>query len=311
VTLLFAVPQSPPQAKKRVPTTEPASALTRIGTLIAVVLPFLGLLAAILSLWGWAFSWRELSVFLGMYVATALGVTVGYHRFFTHRSFETGRTMQFVLGVLGSMALQGSLFQWVAYHRRHHEHSDGQEDPHSPHHHGPGLRGVLRGLWHAHIGWFFTSSSPCLSRYIPDLRKSAMLRSVSALFPLWIVVGLLVPGLAGWLLMGGWIGLVCGLLWGGLVRIFFVHHVTWSINSVCHMWGGQPFRGQDQSRNNLIFGVLAFGEGWHNNHHAFPTSARHGFRWWQLDASYWTIRAMALCGLAWNVKVPAAETLAT
>jgi stearoyl-CoA desaturase (delta-9 desaturase) len=291
-------------------TTQSASALKRTGTLIAVILPFLGLIAAIISLWGWAFTWCELGLFLGMYVATTLGVTVGYHRLFTHRSFETGPTMQFVLGVLGSMAMQGSLFQWVAFHRRHHQHSDAQGDPHSPHHHGPGFLGILRGLWHAHLGWFFTPRCPGLYRYVTDLRKSALLRMVSALFPLWIVAGLLVPAIAGWILVGDWRGGLVGLLWGGLVRIFFVHHVTWSINSVCHLWGHQPFPGEDHSRNNLIFGVLAFGEGWHNNHHAFPSSARHGFRWWQFDASYWVIRGMALCGLAWNVKVPAGAVLA-
>jgi len=310
VTLLLPATQSRPDRRNPAPITGSVSRLTRIGTLIAVVLPFLGLLAAIVSLWGWAISWRELSLFLGMYVATVLGVTVGYHRLFTHRSFETGRTIQLFLGVLGSMAMQGSLFQWVAYHRRHHQHSDGQKDPHSPHLHGQGLLGVLRGLWHAHVGWFFTPCFSGLSLYVPDLRKSALLRFVSALFPLWIMVGLLVPAVAGWLLIGGWIGVLVGLLWGGLVRIFFVHHVTWSINSVCHLWGRQPFPGKDQSRNNLILGVLAFGEGWHNNHHAFPTSARHGFRWWQFDVSYCVIRAMALCGLAWNVKMPAAEVLA-
>ena len=155
------------------------------------------------------------------------------------------------------MAVQGSLFQWVAYHRRHHQHSDGKEDPHSPHHHGPGLLGVLRGLWHAHVGWFFAQVLPACRTISPTSRRLASLRSVSILFPVWIVVGLLVPALAGWLLVGGWTGVLIGLLWGGLVRIFFVHHVTWSINSVCHLWGRQPFPGQDQSRNNLIFGVLA------------------------------------------------------
>ena len=309
MTLLLTT-QSRPDRRKLGPLTGTASGLTRIGTLIAVVLPFLGLLAAIVSLWGWAVSWRELSLFLGMYVATVLGVTIGYHLLFTHRSFETGGTIQFFLGVLGSMAMQGSLFQWVAYHRRHHQHSDGQEDPHSPHHHGPGLQGMLHGLWYAHLGWFFKPCFPGLSLYIPDLRKSALLRLISALFPVWIMAGLLVPAVAGWLLIGGWIGVLIGFLWGGLVRIFFVHHVTWSINSVCHLWGRQPFPGRDQSRNNLILGVLAFGEGWHNNHHAFPTSARHGFHWWQFDMSYWLIRAMASCGLAWNVKMPTAEVLA-
>jgi len=285
--------------------------VTRVGTLIAVIAPFLGLLTAIVFLWGWGLSWPELGLFLGMYVVTVLGITVGFHRHFTHRSFETSRIMQVVLGVLGSMAVQGSLFQWVAYHRRHHQHSDKRDDPHSPHYHGTGFWGMLRGLWFAHVGWFFRPYPPNLYRYVRDLRQSALLRSVSALFPVWILAGLLIPTVAGWLLVGGWMGALFGFLWGGLVRIFFVHHVTWSVNSVCHLWGRRPFQSQDESRNNLVFGVLAFGEGWHNNHHAFPTSARHGFRWWQIDVSYWCIRALALCGLAWNVKVPCAPELVT
>jgi len=277
--------------------------------LVAVILPFVGLVTAMISLWGWGFSWRELTLFLGMYVVTVLGITVGFHRLFTHHSFETNRIVQFALAVLGSMAVQGSLFQWVAYHRRHHQHSDRHDDPHSPHHYGAGLWGVLRGLWYAHIGWFFTPKPPNLYCYVKDLRQSALLRSLSVLFPVWILVGCLIPTLAGWLLVGGWGGAFLGFLWGGLVRIFFVHHVTWSVNSICHLWGRQPFPGLDQSRNNLLVGVLAFGEGWHNNHHAFPTSARHGLRWWQIDVSYWVIRTLALFGLAWNVKVPRGSTV--
>jgi stearoyl-CoA desaturase (delta-9 desaturase) len=289
---------------------ERCSTVTRIGTLVAVVGPFLGLLAAIVCLWGWGLNWLELGLFLGMYLLTVLGVTVGFHRQFSHRSFETSRVVQCILGVLGSMAVQGSLFQWVAYHRQHHQHSDGPDDPHSPHHHGGGLRGLLRGLWHAHFGWFFTSRPANLSRYVKDLRQSALLRGVSALFPVWVLAGLLIPTGAGALLLGGWTGALLGLVWGGLVRIFFVHHVTWSVNSVCHLWGRQPFPSHDESRNNLLFGVLGLGEGWHNNHHAFPSSARHGFRWWQLDVSYWVIRALAALRLAWNVKGPAPAALA-
>jgi stearoyl-CoA desaturase (delta-9 desaturase) len=281
----------------------PASAGVRVATFLAVILPFLGLLAAAILLWGRGLEWPHLALFLGMFVLTGGGITVGYHRLFTHRSFETNRVVQFLLGVLGSMAVQGPLLRWVAFHRRHHQHSDGDHDPHSPNHHGHGVLGVIRGLWHAHVGWFFASEPSNLSHYVRDLRQSAVLKTVSVLFPLWVLIGLLIPA-AGGLLLGGWTGALLGFVWGGLVRIFFVHHVTWSVNSVCHLWGRQPYRGEDQSRNNFLFGVLALGEGWHNNHHAFPTSARHGLRWWQIDASYWFIRALAFLGLAWNVKVP-------
>ena len=267
-----------------------------VANLAAVILPFLGLAAAAFLLWGWGFSWVHLGLLLGMYVPTALGITVGYHRLFTHRSFETNRVVQFVLAVLGSMAVEGPLLDWVAMHRRHHEHSDTPDDPHSPHHGGRGLLGLLRGFWHAHLGWIFRPAPPQLARYVKDLRRSALLRDLSALFPLWVAIGLLIPAVLGGVLTCSWAGALLGLVWGGLVRIFFVHHVTWSVNSVCHLWGARPYESGDDSRNNFLFGLLALGEGWHNNHHAFPTSARHGLRWWQVDVSYWVIRGLALRG---------------
>jgi stearoyl-CoA desaturase (delta-9 desaturase) len=270
----------------------------------AVIVPFLGMVAAVIFLWGRAFSWVELGLLAGMYVLTGLGITVGYHRLFTHRAFETNRVVAFVLAVLGSMAVQGPLLKWVAMHRRHHQYSDTPEDPHSPHHHGGGLLGLLCGIWHAHVGWLFTSEPPNLYRYVKDLYQDGPLRVASALFPVWVVGGLLVPAVLGGLLTGTWAGALWGFLWGGLARIFLVHHVTWSVNSVCHLWGRRPFANTDGSRNNFLFGVLALGEGWHNNHHAFPTSARHGLSWWQVDVSYWLIRGLALLGLAWNLKLP-------
>jgi stearoyl-CoA desaturase (delta-9 desaturase) len=278
-------------------------------TLAAVVVPFLGLAAAFVFLWGGCFSWVELVLFLSMYVLTGLGITVGFHRLFTHRAFETNPVIKFILAALGSMAVQGSLLHWVAMHRCHHQHSDQEDDPHSPHHGGSGLGGLLRGAWHAHIGWVFQPDPPAMSHYVRDLHQDGLLRRMSALFPLWVVVGLLVPALLGGLLTGTWLGVLLGLLWGGLIRIFFVHHVTWSVNSVCHLWGGQPFPVRDQSRNNCVVGILALGEGWHNNHHAFPTSARHGLRWWQIDVSYYLIRVLACAGLAWDVRRPPAARM--
>lgn len=276
----------------------------------AVTIPFVGLVMAIVLLWGVAFNWIYLVLLGGMYLATAVGVTVGYHRFFTHRSFKTSRPVAAILGVLGSMAVEGPVLHWVAVHRRHHQHSDDDEDPHSPHAHGAGVRGIVRGMWHAHMGWLFRAHPDDLWRYVQDLRKDPLIRCVNQLFPLWVLLGLLIPAALGGLLTGSWTGVLLGLLWGGLVRVFLVHHVTWSINSVCHMWGTQPFRCRDESRNNPILGVLAFGEGWHNNHHAFPTSARHGLRWWQVDLSYLLIRVMALVGLVRDVKVPTPDRIA-
>lgn len=281
-----------------------ASRLNQFITLLGVILPFVGLVAAVVSLWGWACDWRTIGLLAVMYLLTGLGITVGFHRLFTHQSFETNPVIKFIFGILGSMAVQGPLLKWVALHRIHHQHSDDEGDPHSPVLHGNSILGVLRGLWHAQLGWLFKKEPPDLLRYVKDLRKSKLLRTVSALFPLWVAVGLIFPSIAGWLLIGGWNGALLGLLWGGLARIFLVHHVTWSINSVCHLWGQQPYKVDDHSRNNFIVGVLALGEGWHNNHHAFPTSARHGLRWWQLDMSYWVIRLLAAFKLAWNVKQP-------
>jgi len=244
-----------------------------------------------------------------MYVLTGLGITIGYHRLFTHRSFKTVRPVELGLAVIGSMAVEGALFRWVAMHRRHHQHSDQPGDPHSPHEFGRGFFAAIAGWWHAHVGWCFKREAPGLDRYVRDLGKDRCLRRVSRLFPLWVALGLLIPAAAGGLITGTWLGAALGFLWGGLVRVFLVHHVTWSINSVCHLWGTRPYATRDESRNNAVCGVLAFGEGWHNNHHAFPNSARHGLRWWQLDTSYLVIWVMARLGLAWRVRVPAVATV--
>jgi stearoyl-CoA desaturase (delta-9 desaturase) len=284
------------------PPKLPVSVL--VTNLAGVTTPVLGVVAAMIFSWGWGFSGVDLALLLTFYLLTALGITVGFHRLFTHRSFRTHRVVEGILGVLGSMAAQGTLLQWVAQHRRHHAHSDQPGDPHSPHLHGDGLRGFWRGLWHAHLGWIFLPDAPDLERYVPDLRASRLLRVISAWSLAWVFLGLLLPAALGGFLTSGWPGLWTGLIWGGLVRIFLVHHVTWSVNSVCHLWGTRPYRSDDESRNNFIFGVLALGEGWHHTHHVFPTSARHGLRWWQIDVSYYFICALQFTGLARDVKVP-------
>jgi stearoyl-CoA desaturase (delta-9 desaturase) len=293
----------------------------RLINLITVLVPLAGLAAAILLLWGIAFSWLYLALLGGMYLVTALGITIGYHRLFTHRSFKAPRPVAAVLAALGSMAVEGPVLQWVATHRKHHQHSDKHGDPHSPHTHGGGPLGALRGAWHAHVGWLFRSrtfvSTPgepsCVSsglgKYVKDLEQDRVYRFMSLTFPLWVLVGLLIPALFGGLLTMSWGGALLGFVWGGLVRVLLLHHVTWSINSVCHLWGTRPYRSHDHSRNNAIFGVLALGEGWHNNHHAFPASARHGLRWWQIDVSYLIIWCMSKVGLASDVRVPSRERM--
>ena len=270
--------------------------------LTAVILPFLGFAAVVVSLWSRRFYWVDGGLLLGMYVLTAVGITVGYHRLFTHRAFEANRMVQLILAVLGSMAVEGSLLKWVAVHRCHHQHSDTHEDPHSPHEQSDSLLGPLRGLWHAHVGWFFQPDPPNLPHYVKDLQQSSLLRTVSSLFPLWVVLGVVIPAALGGLLSGTWMGAFSGLMWAALARIFLVHHVTWSINSICHLWGSQPFRTGDHSRNNFLFGLLGFGEGWHNNHYAFPSSARFGLRWRQIDLGYWLISVLALLGFASKVR---------
>lgn len=281
-----------------------------IATMCAVLLPPAALVIAIVLLWGVAFSFVHLLIMAGMFLVSALGITVGFHRLFTHRSFTAPKPVAATLAVMGSMAAEGSVIDWVAYHRRHHQHSDSHDDPHSPHNHGGGLRGVIKGFWHAHMGWFFTEHPKGLERYARDLERDPAIRFVSRTFFVWVILGLLIPAALGGLITMTWTGALLGFLWGGGVRLFLVHHVTWSVNSVCHLWGRRTFESHDESRNNAVMGVLALGEGWHNNHHAFPTSARHGLSWWQVDVSYLVIRVMAWLGLARNIRVPAPETIA-
>lgn len=286
------------------------STIQRIATLVSVVVPFVGVIAAMVLTWGWGFAWQELILLVVMYLLTGFGVTVGFHRLFVHRSFNTVRPVKFMLGVLGSMSIQGPLLKWAAIHRRHHQHSDQEEDPHSPNCWGGGLRGIVVGLWHSHVGWMFKPNPPDLGRYVGDLQADPVAWTVHRYFGYWVILGLLVPTAIGAWLSGSWTGAGLGFIWGGLVRLFLVHHVTFSVNSVCHLWGRQPFDGKDHSRNNFLFGLLGLGEGWHNNHHAFPTSARHGLRWWEIDLSYLFIRALQLLGLAWDVRCPDHDAIA-
>jgi stearoyl-CoA desaturase (delta-9 desaturase) len=253
--------------------------------------------------WGGSPHWHDLVVFAITYVVTGLGITVGFHRLFTHRSFKTSRALRALLGVLGSMAVEGPLIDWVATHRKHHRYSDHPGDPHSPHvGHPPGWRGELSGLGHAHLGWMLRGKDMANPRrYATDLLADRDLRFISRTFPLWVVAGLALPFALGWAITGSLAGGLTGLLWGGAVRIFVLHHVTFSINSLCHAYGRRPFATRDQARNLAWLAPFAFGESWHNNHHAFPTSARHGLRRWQIDPGAWLIGGLERCHLAWGV----------
>jgi stearoyl-CoA desaturase (delta-9 desaturase) len=217
--------------------------------------------------------------------------------------------MRLALAICGSAAAQGMAIRWCATHRRHHQVSDRDGDPHSPHLHGGSLLERLRGMYHAHVGWCFDADQPDLARSIADLRGDPALLLIDQLYFFWIALGLLIPAVAlGWW-FHSWSGFLSGLIWGGVARIGLMQHVTWSINSVCHVWGDRPFRTADYSTNNFPIAILSLGEGWHNNHHAFPTSARHGLRWWQFDATYVVIMAMKRLGLAWDVNVPGPAAL--
>jgi stearoyl-CoA desaturase (delta-9 desaturase) len=253
--------------------------------------------------WGGALHWHDLLVLAIFYALTGLGITVGFHRLFTHRSFRTTRTVRALLAVFGSMAVEGPLLEWVATHRKHHQFSDHAGDPHSPHtDDAPGWRGALRGLGHAHMGWMLRGKDKANPRrYAKDLLADRDLCFISRTFPLWAVVGLALPFALGLALTGTIVGGLTGLLWGGAVRIFLLHHVTFSINSLCHFFGRRPFHTDDHSRNLAWLAPLAFGEAWHNNHHAFPTSARHGLSRWQVDPGGWLISALERSRLAWGV----------
>lgn len=276
-----------------------------IATLSVVTIPFLGLIVAIISLWGWGVGSVDVVLMLVLYLLTVLGITVGFHRLFTHRSFEASKFIQGLFAILGSMAIQGSLIKWVAMHRLHHQYSDTVNDPHTPYAYGQNWFGIIRGTWHSHIGWFFTPDPPGLSNYTKDLERSRMLVALSNLFPIWIIISLMIPTLIGGFIASSWEGALTGFIWGGLVRVFLVHHVTWSINSICHLWGENCAEtSKDKSRNNVLFGILALGEGWHNNHHKFPTSARHGLKWWQVDLSYYVIWILEKLNLVHRVRLP-------
>jgi len=280
------------------------SATHKISNLIAVALPPLAVVTAIVLLWHHAIGPMELGLMIGLYVITAFGITLGYHRMFTHRAFESSAPFRAIVAVLGGMAVEGSVITWVADHRKHHAFTDQQGDPHSPHLSGPGLFGAVRGLWHAHVGWLFeTVGSAERERFAADLVRDRMIRVIDRLFFVWVAVSFLLPFGLGWVIGGSVGAALTALLWGGLVRVFLLHHVTWSINSVCHFFGRRRYDVDDESRNVFWLAPLSMGEAWHHNHHAFPTSAFHGLRFWEriADPTGLLIALLERLGLIWNV----------
>jgi len=278
------------------------SGLHRWLNLAGVMLPFLGFVAAIVLLWNTVVDWSDLAVMLVMYVISGYGVTLGFHRLLTHRSFQTFKPVEYTLAILGSVAVQGPVMSWVADHRKHHAHTDKEGDPHSPHGHGGGFKGAVAGLWYAHMGWLFKASGTAEhSRYAKDLYEDPGMRVIHRTFGLWAAVGILLPAALGFAIDGTLAGAVTAALWGGPVRIFALHHVTWSINSVCHFFGSRRFDVEDHSTNVFWMSLVSFGESWHHNHHTFPRSAMHGLRAWEVDPTAWLIRGMRRVRLAWNV----------
>lgn len=272
----------------------------RNANLAGVVVPFVGLLVAVVLLWNRAVDGIDLAILLAMYLVTALGVTIGYHRLLTHRAFQTYPWLERVFAVMGSLSVQGSVLDWVADHRKHHAHTDVEGDPHSPHvGHGSGLS----GLWHAHTGWLLeTQGQADWKRYAGELYEDPKMRRIGKRFPWFVLATLLIPTVLGFVLHGFTLGgAVRGYVWGGLVRIFLVHHVTWSVNSVCHYFGTRRFAIEDRSTNVFWLALPSLGESWHHNHHAFPRSAVHGLRWYEVDVSALIISGLERAGLAWNV----------
>jgi stearoyl-CoA desaturase (delta-9 desaturase) len=293
------------RARSNGATKVPAPAVLRTErrfALFVAVAPFLGVVAAAIYR---VMTWTDLAILVSLYALTGFGITVGYHRLFTHGSFACKPWLRASFAIAGSMALQGPVIRWVADHRRHHAHSDESGDPHSPHAIvEPGFVGAVKNLFHAHMGWFFAEEKTRIRRFAPDLLADGMLRRIDALYLVWVVLSFALPFAIGGLVTGSLRGALTGLLFGGLVRIFLIHHVTWSINSICHFHGSQPYRTRDRSRNVAWLAIFSLGESWHNNHHAFPTAAVHGFDRHQLDPSGVLVRILAAVGALSELKMP-------
>jgi stearoyl-CoA desaturase (delta-9 desaturase) len=286
----------------------PMTTANKVGNVFGVFVPIAGMALAVVLLWDRLVGPSALAITAVLYVATGLGVTVGFHRLLAHRSFEAGAPVRAVLAVLGSMSVQGSVISWVSDHRKHHAFTDEAGDPHSPHLTSGGFLGALGGLWHAHVGWLFEGSDRAApERYARDLIADPVIGFIDRTFFLWVALGLVLPFAAGLAIAGTLAGAGVALLWGGLVRIFLLHHVTFSINSLCHFVGRRRFATDDESRNLFWLAPLSFGESWHNNHHAFPISAFHGLRRGEIDTGGWLIRILERLGLARNVRRVAPE----
>ncbi|WP_436502029.1 acyl-CoA desaturase [Actinokineospora sp. HUAS TT18] len=282
---------------------------TLLVKLFAIV-PLLALAAAVPVAWGWGLGWLDVGLALGFYALTCLGVTVGFHRYFTHGAFKANRGLRVALALTGSMAMQGPVIAWVADHRRHHAYADKEGDPHSPWLYGTSAAALARGFWHAHMGWLFDREQTNIRRFAPDLLADPDIQRVNRLFPVMTVVTLLAPALIGGLATLSLWGALTAFFWASLVRVALLHHVTWSVNSICHMMGDRPFDARDKSTNFWPLAIASMGESWHNSHHADPTCARHGVRRGQIDISARVIQLFEKLGWATQVRWPTPERIA-
>jgi len=276
---------------------------------MVVAPPLLGMVAAVVLALINGIGSVEITTLLLMYFICMLGITVGFHRYFAHKSFETSRPFSMLLAALGSMAAQGPILFWVSTHRSHHAYSDRVGDPHSPNLHGSGIAGLMQGWWHAHIGWMFCGSVADWSHFARDLMRDRGLFRMNQRYFYWVLLGLILPTTLGGLMAQTFYGAMLGFLWGGLVRICLVNQASWCVGSVCHMFGTRPFATDDHSANNHLVAVLAFGEGLQNNHHAFPSSYSHRVRWWEPDLSATLLLALRTVGLVWDLKFPSERVI--
>jgi stearoyl-CoA desaturase (delta-9 desaturase) len=307
--------QTAPAPAPTTPDQTPAVAPERKGggeqvaLALFIGVPFLALLAAVPVAWGWGLGWHDIVIAVVMYAVAGHGITVGFHRHFTHGSFKASRGLKVALAVAGSMAIQGPVVRWVADHRRHHAFSDREGDPHSPWRYGETIPALAKGLWWAHTGWLFDVEQTPRSKYAPDLMADTDLQKVDRAFPLIVAGSMLLPAVVGGLWSMSWQGALAAFFWASLVRVSLLHHVTWSINSICHTIGERPFKSRDKSGNVWWLALLSMGESWHNLHHADPTCARHGVEKGQIDSTARVIWAFEKLGWATDVRWPVAKRI--
>ncbi|MEO0386019.1 MAG: acyl-CoA desaturase [Pseudomonadota bacterium] len=278
--------------------------IQKIHAILIAVVPLVGTLVALWMAFTVGVSWLDLSLFLILYVFTIFGISVGYHRLFSHRAFKAKTSVRVALAIAGSMAAQGSVVYWVSNHRRHHQYTDVLGDIHSPIVNDEREMGYWEGFWHSHMGWTFDHKMTNALKFAKDLYRDQAVARANRLYYVWVFLGLALPAVIGGLVTMTWMGAFTAFLWGGLVRMFLSYHTVNGIDSITHLFGSQPFKSEDHSRNNPLWAFLTLGEGWHNNHHAFPSSAVFGLEWYQLDPGTWLLRGLEKLGLVWDIQRP-------